>query len=147
MDTFSSRPEPYRLVQNEGSGLLIQGGRDWVNYKVEADITPHLVKRAGVAGRLQGMRRYYSLVLNSEGELCLNKMLNEETCLAKTSFDWSFGETYHLALAFDGKKLTGMIDGEVKLEATDEELNCGGVGLFIEEGRSATQEVRVLPLS
>ena len=146
VDAFSSRPEPYRLVQNEGFGLIIQGGRDWVNYKVEVDITPHLVKRVGVAGRLQGMRRYYSLVLNNEGELCLNKMLNEETCLAKTAFDWFFGDTYHLSLAFDGAKLTGMIDGEVKLEATDHEFSCGGVGLFIEEGRSATQEVRVLPL-
>ena len=74
-------------------------------------------------------------------------MLNEETCLAKTAFDWFFGDIYHLSLAFDGAKLTGMIDGEVKLEATDYEFSCGGVGLFIEEGRSATQEVRVLPLS
>ena len=146
VDTFSSRPEPYRLVQNQGSGLIIQGGRDWVNYKVEADITPHLVKRVGVAGRLQGMRRYYSLVLNSEGDLCLNKVLNQETCLAKTAFDWSFGDTYHFSLAFDGNQLIGMIDGKVKLEAMDEDLNCGGIGLFIEEGRSATQEVRVLPL-
>ena len=34
-----------------------------------------------------------------------------------------------------------MIDGEVKLEAKDEDWNCGGIGLFIEEGLSATQEV------
>ena len=58
----------------------------------------------------------------------------------------SFGDTYHFSLAFDGNQLIGMIDGELKLEAMDEDLNCGGIGLFIEEGRSATQEVRVLPL-
>ena len=34
MDSFNRRwPEPFRLVQNRGTGMLIQGARDWRDYQ------------------------------------------------------------------------------------------------------------------
>ena len=41
-------PEAYRLVQNRGTGLLIQGAREWANYRVSAAITPHLAAACGI---------------------------------------------------------------------------------------------------
>ena len=146
VDSYSSRPEPYRLVQNQGTGLLIQGSREWTNYHLESDITPHLARRVGLAGRVQGLRRYYSLVLNEIGELQLNKMLNEETCLKSVPYDWSLGDTLVLSLTFDGDKLTGSVNGIPLIEVHDQALDCGGIGLLIEEGRTSSQEVRVSPI-
>ncbi|MDC0214915.1 ADP-ribosylglycohydrolase family protein [Gammaproteobacteria bacterium] len=147
LDTFSSRPEPYRLVQNEGTGLLIQGSREWTDYQVKADVTPHLVKSVGIVGRFQGMRRYYSLVITEQGELQINKMLNKLECLKAIPFDWSLGESFALSLTFERDKLVGSVDGVSKIEVHDAELDCGGIGLLIEEGRTSSQEVRVLPVS
>jgi len=38
-----------------------------------------------------------------------------------------------------------LVDGEAVLEASDDELQSGGIGLVVEEGRTATQCVRVMP--
>ena len=142
---FKHRLEPYRLVQNEGAGLLIQGSREWEDYRVEADVTPHLVKSVGLAGRVQGMRRYYSLVAHRNGELQLNKMLNQQVCLKKIPFEWSMGDSFVLSLSFRGDSLVGSVNGETKIEAVDTDIDCGGIALLVEEGRTSTQEVRVSP--
>ena len=49
-------PETYRLVQNAGTGMVIQGTREWANYRVSADVTPHMVEAAGIAARVQGLQ-------------------------------------------------------------------------------------------
>ena len=56
-------PEPYRLIQNVGRGLLIQGTRQWKNYKVSVRMTPHMCEAGGIGIRVQGMTRYYALLL------------------------------------------------------------------------------------
>ena len=54
VDQYSPRyQESFRLVHNRGTGLLLHGARDWTNYRVGADVTPHLVRRAGIACRVQ----------------------------------------------------------------------------------------------
>ena len=127
-------------------GLLIQGTRDWSNYVVAADLTPHLAKSVGVAARVQGMRRYYALVLSPTQELCLICMLNDEQVLASTSFNWTFGETYHLALSVNGEQLIGYVNGEPLLEVTDNQIESGAIALLIEEGRLGNQQVSVSPI-
>jgi hypothetical protein len=39
------------------------------------------------------------------------------------------------------------VDGEQLFEATDDALDCGGVALTVTEGRTATQQVRITPIS
>lgn len=56
-------PDTYRIIQNEGRGLLIQGTRAWTDYQVSAPITPHMFKAGGIGARVQGMRRYYGTAL------------------------------------------------------------------------------------
>ncbi len=46
--------EPYRLIQDEGTGLLIQGCRGWRDYAVSAPVTPHMAVSAGIAACVQG---------------------------------------------------------------------------------------------
>jgi hypothetical protein len=36
-------PEAYRVAQNSGIGMIIQGARDWTDYRASARVTPHLV--------------------------------------------------------------------------------------------------------
>jgi ADP-ribosylglycohydrolase len=141
------RPEPYRLIQNEGRGLLIQGTREWTDYRVSADVTPHLVNAAGIAARVQGLRRYYALLLCNDGKTRLVKALDGDTVLADTDFPWQFSETHDLSLEVVGTQLRAWIDGQQLFEMndTDRPLIDGGVALVCEKGRTATQAVTVQP--
>ncbi len=144
--------EAYRLIQNEGTGLLMQGTRDWTDYRVTADVTPHLVKSAGIAARVQGMRRYYALLLCRDrielpAKARLVKMLDTPVGLAEVDFPWEFGETHALSLEVVGATLRAWIDGDLLFMATDAQpLTGGAVALICEEGRTATNVVRVQPV-
>jgi ADP-ribosylglycohydrolase len=140
-------PEPYRLVQNCGTGLLMQGTREWTDYRVSADVTPHMVKAAGIGARVQGMRRYYALLLCDDGRARLVKALDGNRVLAETDFAWKFGDTHDLALEVVGTRLGAWIDGGriFEVDDTDRPLTGGGVALLCEEGRTATQAVAVRP--
>ena len=138
-------PESFRLVHNRGTGLLLHGARDWQDYRVAADITPHLVRRAGIAVRVQGMRRYYAVVLNAEGAVQIVRELDGTTVLAEAPFDVEFYRTYQLEIAVNGTTLTASVDGDAVLEAEDDALATGGIALVVDEGRTATQSVSITP--
>jgi ADP-ribosylglycohydrolase len=145
-------PEPYRLVQNHGTGLLMQGTREWTDYRVSADVTPHMVRSAGIAARVQGMRRYYALLLCNDGAdghptARLVKAMDGNTVLAEVDFAWEFGETHELCLEVVGTRLRAWVGAQelFELDDTDWPLTGGGVALVCEEGRTATQAVRVQP--
>ncbi|MGC9394534.1 MAG: ADP-ribosylglycohydrolase family protein [Anaerolineae bacterium] len=152
VDQRVSWGEPYRLIQNEGIGLLMQGTREWTDYRVTADVTPHLVKSAGIAARVQGMRRYYALLLCRDDadvptKARLLKMLDTPEVLAEADFPWTFGETHALSLEVTGAVVRAWIDGVALFTVTDAQpLTGGAVALICEEGRTATNLVRVEPL-
>jgi len=140
--------EPFRLVQNEGTGLLMTGCREWTDYRVEASVTPHLVVTGGIAARVQGMKRYYALVLVRGGGVRLIKALDGVSVMAEASFTWQLGETHELAIEVCGSCIKGFVNGQLTLEVEDNDcpLTGGGVALILTEGRMATTEVRVHPL-
>jgi ADP-ribosylglycohydrolase len=147
------REEPYRLVHNEGVGLLIQGTREWRDYRVTADVTPHMVKAAGLAARVQGMRRYYALLLcRDEADapriVRLVKALDGITVLGEAVFPWNFDETYVLSLEVVGPHVRAWLNEELQFEVEDAAcpLLGGAVALVCEEGRTATQAARVQPV-
>jgi hypothetical protein len=147
VDSYDQRwPEPFRIVQNHGRGLLIHGTREWRDYTVSADVTPHLAEGVGLAARVQGLRRYYAIRLARGGIAQLIRMCDSQHVLAELPLHWDFGRTYQLTLTVVGHRLIGTVD-DVRLEALDDEaaLDCGGVALLIEEGRTATNVVRVRP--
>lgn len=139
-------PEPYRLSQNRGTGLISQGSLEWTDYRVEADVTPRMVAAAGIAARVQGLRRYYALLLTTGGRARLVRAYDVVTVLADVAFVWEDFRTYQLALEVVGSRITGWIDGVEIAHAIDEagaSLRGGAVGLVCEEGTMASIEVRV----
>lgn len=141
-------PESFRLAQNEGRGLLMTGTREWTDYTVQARVRPHLVKHGGIAARVQGMRRFYALLLGVDGKVRLVKALDGDKTLAEAPFDWQFGGDYALQLTVQGQTIIGVVDGAevVRVEDTDRPLTGGGIALVVEEGRMSTEEVRVGPI-
>jgi hypothetical protein len=140
-------PESFRAVQNSGTGLLMQGAREWRNYQVSATITPHLATAAGIAARVQGMRRYYALLLAPNGKAQLVKALDGDTLLAETELEWSFGVGYALRLQVVGMRIQGWVDDRLLFDVRDDSrpLEGGGVALVVTEGRMGTDAVTVRP--
>ena len=149
VDRFDEHsPEPYRLVQNSGTGSLIQGTRDWTDYEVSARVRPHMVLSTGIGARVQGMRRYYALLLVKGGKARLVKALDGDLVLAETDFSWHLDVTYEMSMKVRGYRLRAIIN-EKKLfdvEDGDRPLTGGAVALVCEEGRSESEVVRVRPL-
>ena len=141
-------PETFRLIHDEGRGLLITGTRDWQDYKVSADVTPHLAKAVGVGVRVQGMTRYIAFLLGQDGRARLISAFDgtEET-LAEAPWSLEFGRRYELDVTVRQGQLTCAVDGQDLLHATCAHpgLARGGIALLIEEGRTATDRVRVQP--
>ena len=141
VDLLTKGTEMFRLVQNAGTGLLMQGTREWRDYAVTAEVTPHLVKRAGVAVRVQGLTRFYGLFLAPGNRVQLVRRVHDEAVLAEAEFAWRFGETCELTLEASGDRLAGKVNGATLVEASDDALDCGAVGLVIEEGRLGVDRV------
>jgi hypothetical protein len=149
VDRFDEHsPEPYRLVQNSGTGLLVQGSRGWTDYEVGAPVRLHMAESAGIGARVQGMRRYYALLLCRGGKARLVKALDGDAVLAEADFSWQFDLTYDLRLRVRGNRLRASIDGEgvFDVEDKDRPLTGGAVALVCEEGRAESELVRVRPL-
>jgi len=143
VDELMSWWEMFRLIQNQGLGMISQGTREWIDYSVSADVTPHLVSRAGVAARVQGLTRFYALLVTNDQKVQLVRRFHQETILAEAPFDWALGETLNMTLTVKGEHITGEINGAKVLEADDSKLDAGAIGLIVEEGRTATNRIQV----
>jgi ADP-ribosylglycohydrolase len=145
VDRFDARwPEPYRITQNRGLGQLVTGTLEWRDYSVRADVTPHLARAAGLAARVQGLRRAYRLELRGRDTV---RLLRGTDVLAEAPFAWEYGETHELRLDLLGEQITGYVDGRRMVQAFDATYPSGGVALTVEEGSAATQQVQITPMS
>jgi hypothetical protein len=142
-------PEPYRLVQNEGRGLIMQGTRDWKDYQIEADITPWLMDAGGIAVRVQGQKRFYALQLVKGNKVRLIKALDGDTVLAEKEFEWEIHKTYSLKMQVSGNQIKAWVDGKQQFDLTDDgsPLSNGGVGYVLELGHFCSQSMTVQPIS
>jgi hypothetical protein len=147
VDQFENRwSEPYRIVQNHGTGLISQGTAEWVSYRASAPITIQLARSGGIAARVQGLRRYYALLLRDHQTARLVKVLGATSVLAETPFAWQPFTHYELAIDVDGNQIRAEIDGVHLFSIVDDEpLAGGGVGLVVEEGCLSSGAVRVTP--
>lgn len=143
--------ESFRLVQNRGRGLLMTGTREWRNYEVKSEITLHMCNAAGIAARVQGMRRYYALLLcrTEDGRAVarLVRALDGDTILAEADFAWEFGEKHEFTLQVEGDHLRGWVNNleQPLFDVNDSMLATGGIALVVEEGRVMSDEVTVRP--
>jgi ADP-ribosylglycohydrolase len=147
VDYIFHDPETYRLVQNQGVGLIIQGTREWNDYRVETTIKPHMAKTAGIAARVQGMKRYYALLLADKNKVRLVKCLDGIKVLDEAEMAWELDHEYQLSLQVTSDKIEAWIDGKQIFAATDPDnvLTGGAVAMVVEEGRAAFGAVEVTP--
>lgn len=137
--------DTYRLIQNEGRGLWIQGTRDWRDYTVTATLTANLARSMGLAARVQGLQRYYALEL-AEGVARLVRQRYGRTVLAEHPYDWQLYRPYRLELTVQGARLIGAVDGETLFDLEDAgDLDGGAIAIQIEEGRIGVEDVAVRP--
>ncbi|MGE5224089.1 MAG: ADP-ribosylglycohydrolase family protein, partial [Omnitrophica WOR_2 bacterium] len=103
---------------------------------------------AGLGARVQGMRRYYALLLCGDGKARLVKALDGVKVLAQLDYPIQPGRTYRLSLQVKGRQIRASIDDQVVFDRLDEEqpLQEGAIALVCEEGRTATTSVRINPL-
>ena len=135
----------FHLSQNRGTGLFIQGSRDWQNYAVEAAIMSNPAKCFGLAARVQGLTRYYALILGPNQVLRLIRNYDGVKALAEVPFSWSWSERYHFRLEVNRTKVAGSINGSefIRYDDPGAMLLDGGIALVCEEGLIMTDEVKV----
>jgi ADP-ribosylglycohydrolase len=138
---------PYCIVQNQGTGLLMQGTRQWTDYCLTATITMDLATAGGVAIRVQGLRRYYALLLCRDGFVRLVKSLDGSEVLAETSYRWVFGAPYTLSLQGSGPRLQAWADDALLFDLQDgnRPLAGGAAALICQEGSLSSGAVRIQP--
>lgn len=141
--------EAFKLTQNEGTGLLIQGTSDWHNYDVQATVKVTLAKAAGIGVRVQGMRRYYALLLAAGGKARLVKACDGLNILAESDFSWEMGQDYTLRLQADGSRLQAWIDDQLLFDVKDsgQILEGGAAAFVLEEGHMMSDSLTIQPLS
>ncbi|HET7559686.1 MAG TPA: ADP-ribosylglycohydrolase family protein, partial [Limnochordia bacterium] len=147
VDHFRPR-DNFQLSHDAGVGLLSQGNDRWVDYRVRATITPYLAKGFGLAVRVQGLRRYYALVLGADQKARLIRVTGTSTVLAETDFAWRPGEAVPLALEIEGDRLQATVGG-ARLEARDPgpALKGGAAAFLCEEGSIVSEALFVEPLA
>ena len=147
VDLFENRArvEDFRLLQNRGTGLLIRGDRDWRDYAFAATVRIHMARSGGIGVRVQGMRRYYALLITGGGMLRLVRRRHEEEVLAEIPLRGRPDEPHRLILTARGTVISGSVDGHAVLTVSDSALHGGAVALLCEEGRVEVSDVSITP--
>jgi ADP-ribosylglycohydrolase len=138
----------FHLSQNHGSGLFIQGSRDWQNYTVQSAIMSDPVKSFGLAARVQGLSRYYALLLGPNQMLRLIRNYDGIQVLVEIPYNWTWSERYQFNVEVTGTTITGSINGAelIRYDDPEKKLLDGGIALVCEEGLIMTDEVAVTGL-
>jgi hypothetical protein len=141
-------PEPYRLIQNSGRGLLIQGAREWTDYRVAATVRPEMVRAAGFAAPCRACVATTPCFVGADDTARLIKELDGSTVLAEAEVPQVFGRPYELALDVEGENLRASIGGEVLFEVVDRHraLASGAVAFVCEEGCMTSESLEVTAL-
>jgi len=140
--------ESFRLSQNRGVGLLLQGAREWGDYRVSSPVSLYCASEAGIVARARGLRRYYGLVLCREGRLRLLRVLDETSVLAELPFSVEEAREYRLELTVRGRRIVAAVDGRGAFDLEDDcpSLSSGAAGFLVEEGTLVSDLFSVAPL-
>jgi ADP-ribosylglycohydrolase len=141
-------PETFRISQDSGEGMIIHGGRQWRDYRVETALTVHLADRAGIGVRVQGLRRYYAVLLTPSGLVRIVRAFDGVvTVLAEASLELAFETPYDVVVQVLGREIEARVGG-VSLKARDEgpfALADGGVALIVHGGACSCDAIVVAP--
>ncbi len=139
-------PEAFRISQNEGQGLLIYGAREWQDLCVLAPVAVRLGE-GGLAVRVQGLRRYYALMLRAGRCVLIKVSGGHERVLAESPCAWRIDGELVLELTVRGDTLRGGVTGATLLEAVDRDdpLRDGAVALVVATGAMSAERVTIRP--
>ena len=141
-------PQAFRISQDRGEGMIIHGGRQWTDYRVETALTVHLAEHAGIGVRVQGLRRYYAVLLVRPSLVRVVRAFDGVvTVLAEAPLEWSFETPYDVVVHVSGREIETRVGG-VPLKARDESpfaLADGGVALILHGGACSCDAVVVAP--
>jgi hypothetical protein len=103
-----------------------------------------------LAARVQGLRRYYALLLEGGDMVRLVKVRDDAcTILDEAPYRWSLEKRVALALEHRGREIVAAVGSATVLRVTDDSdtfFENGGIGLVITEGALSTDQVDVEPL-
>jgi ADP-ribosylglycohydrolase len=135
----------FHLTQDEGTGMIAHGTRQWTDYQVQASLSSFLATSFGLAVRMQGLRRYYALLLCKDGKARLVKALDDTQMLKEVDFPLQFNVKYDLALKVTGQRLQGWVDGALLFDLVDSHhpLEGGAAALLLEEGTISCESVEI----
>lgn len=139
------------LVANDGRGMAITGQREWTEYTVGATIQPHMADEIGLAGYVQGLERYYAMVMQKSGVLRLVKRgpgehgRTQEHLLAEREEAWTLDRPYRFQLRFQAGTVHASLDDVPVFSVTDpnQPLREGAIGLLVTSGRADVDLVRM----
>ena len=142
---FGHAAQTFSVSQDEGTGLLLQGARDWIDYSASASVTPRLARAAGIAVRVQGLQRYYALLLFPGNIIRLIRQFHGAAVLAEKQCAWHFGQTVDLQLRVEGQRLSASANNDPLFTVDDPKpgLECGAVALLIDEGCLESGPIRI----
>ncbi|MBP1852931.1 ADP-ribosylglycohydrolase family protein [Rhizobium halophytocola] len=136
-------PQDFRISQNRGEGLLLQGTRNWTDYAIEADLMLHLGDHGGLVIRAEGQRRYYAARLTRKGELQIVRRRDEqEDVLASVPLEIPFETAFTMTVSASGERLSAAV-GDTVAEATDPAYKGGAAGLIIHAGALSATRIRI----
>ncbi|KAL3432367.1 ADP-ribosylation/Crystallin J1 [Aspergillus tetrazonus] len=135
------------LSQSYGEGFAMYGARDWTNYGILVPkLKVNMGALVGVSVRVQGLNRYYALLLIEGCRVVLVKARDEQRItLASVALDWSVDGEYDFALEADGTSIRGRVQG-VEITASDDQYSEGGIGLVVTEGAICVDSIEISPL-
>lgn len=148
---FSKRfKQSFRMSHGRGTGLILQGARDWDDYEIDTEIMIHAGEKAGLVARAQGRCRYYAVVLGRDGELSVVRQFDGDTkTLATAPAEFAFETAIPVTLAVNGNTIRAAANGTT-IEVRDDDdtaLMSGAMGLLVTEGAVSAQTIRIAPVA
>ena len=147
-DNFTGKAGRIRISRDQGEGLIIQGTRQWTDYRVDAGMTVHLGGYAGLAARVNGLRRFYAARLCRDGQFQILRVRDDErTVLAATGFPWCPDEPVPLSMTLRGNRISASAGGTVLTADDDSDAGfaAGAIGLLVADGAVSVDRIRVSP--
>jgi hypothetical protein len=102
---------------------------------------------AGIAIRVQGMRRYYALLISDNRRARLVKYDDSEEQLVTKDLAIKEGEKITLRLRAEGTTITAWYNGSLlfQVEDANRPLTHGAAAFVVEEGHVSSEELVIRP--
>ncbi len=138
----------YRQSSTSASAKALAGTATWTDYTVSARVKPIAygasTRSVGVAARARSTSDYYALVLTGSGAAQLQRVVGGgTTVLGTAAVGGTTGTWRTLTLTAQGSALTGFVDGNQVVQATDSALGAGRIGLIASYASATYDDVTV----